>query len=129
LSEPIVFISHSAVREGKLDGFREAFREVATAMDAEKPGTVVFLAYADEDGGEISVVHIFPDAEAMGVHLQGVQQRMSVAMEFIETKGYEIYGTPSEPVLEAMRGFADAEGVSLSVQTDYVGGYLRTRAG
>lgn len=129
MSEPIVFISHNAVKEGKLDGFREAFRDVATAMDAEKPGTVAFLAYADEDGGEISVVHIFPDAEAMGLHLQGVQERMGVAMEFIETKGYEIYGAPSEPLLEAMRGFANAEGVPLSVQTDHVGGYLRTRAG
>ena len=129
MPEPIVFISHSAVKEGKFEGFREAFRDVATAIDADKPGTVVFLAHADEDGGEISVVHIFPDAEAMGLHLQGVQERMGVAMEFIETKGYEIYGTPSEPVLEAMRGFANAEGVPLSVQTDHVGGYLRTRAG
>jgi hypothetical protein len=28
-------------------------------------------------------------------------------------------------VLEAMRGFADAESVPLHVQSDHVGGYLR----
>jgi quinol monooxygenase YgiN len=125
MSGPLVFISHNTVKDGKLDGFREAFGEVATALNAEKPGTVVFLAFADEAGSQVSVVHVFSDAGAMGRHLQGVQERMAKAVGFIETTAYEIFGTPSEPVLEAMRGFADAEGVPLQVQHDYVGGYLR----
>jgi len=122
---PIVFISHNSVKEGMLGGFRDAFGQVAQALDAEKPGTVVFLAFASDDGSEISVVHVFPDADSMGQHLQGVQERMGTAVEFIQTRGYEIYGAPSEPVLEAMRGFAGAEGVPLRVQGDHVGGYLR----
>ena len=126
MSGPIVFISHNAVKKGKLEGFRDAFGEVAEALDAEKPGTVVFLAFADEDGSKVSVVHVFPDADAMGRHLEGVQERMGTASEFIRTTGYEIYGAPSEPVLDAMRGFATSEGVPLQVQTDCLGGYLRT---
>jgi len=85
----------------------------------------LFLAFADEGGSEVSVVHVFPNADAMGRHLQGVQERMARAVGFIQTTGYQIYGAPSEPVLEAMRGFAQAEGVPLQVQRDYVGGYLR----
>jgi quinol monooxygenase YgiN len=122
---PIVFISHNTVKDGKLEGFRNAFGQVAQVLDAEKPGTVMFLAFAADDGSEVSVVHVFPDADAMGRHLQGVQERMGTAVEFIQTKGYEIYGAPSEPVLEAMRGFAEAENVPLHVQSDHVGGYLR----
>lgn len=122
---PIVFISHNTLKAGKLDGFRDAFGQVAQALDAEKPGTVAFLAFAADDGSEVSVVHVFPDADAMGQHLQGVQERMGTAVEFIQTRGYEIYGSPSEPVLAAMRRFADAEGVPLKVQGDHVGGYLR----
>ena len=122
---PIVFISHNSVKDGMLGGFRDAFGRVAHALDAEKPGTVVFLAFATDDGSEVSVVHVFPDADAMGQHLQGVQERMRTAVEFIQTKGYEIYGAPSEPVLEAMRGFANAGGVPLRVRGDHVGGYLR----
>jgi quinol monooxygenase YgiN len=125
MSGPIVFISHNTVKDGKLEGFREAFGEVADALDTEKPGTVVYLAFADEGGSEVSVVHVFPDAEAMGRHLQGVQERMAKAVGFIQTTGYEIYGAPSDPVLEAMRGFAEAEGVPLQVQHGYLGGYLR----
>jgi quinol monooxygenase YgiN len=125
MSGPVVFISHNAVKDGKLEGFREAFGEVAVSLNAEKPGTVVFLAFADEDGSRVSVVHVFSDAGAMGRHLQGDQERMAKAVGFIETTGYEIYGAPSEPALEAMRGFAESEGVPLQVQRDYVGGYLR----
>ena len=125
MSGPIVFISHNTVKDGKLEGFREAFSEVADALDAEKPGTVVYLAFMDEGGSQVSVVHVFPDAVATGKHLQGVQERMAKAVGFIQTTWYEIYGAPSEPVLEAMRGFAEAEGVPLQVQGGYLGGYLR----
>jgi quinol monooxygenase YgiN len=122
---PIVFISHNTVKDGRLEGFRNAFGQVAQVLDAEKPGTVVFLAFAADDGSEVSVVHVFPDADAMGRHLEGVQERTGMAVEFIQTTGYEIYGAPSEPVLEAMRGFADTEGVPLHVQSEHLGGYLR----
>ncbi|HSD48701.1 MAG TPA: hypothetical protein VLE71_02610 [Actinomycetota bacterium] len=128
MSGPIVFISHNVVLDGKLRIFREAFAGVAEALDAEKPGTVVFLAYADDDGTEVSVVHVFPDAEAMGLHLQGVEERMAVAAGSIQTTGYEIYGSPGEQVLEAMRGFAGSLGVPLQVRGDHVGGYLRPRS-
>jgi hypothetical protein len=83
------------------------------------PGPIVFIS------SEVSVVHVFPDADAMGQHLQGVQERTGTAVEFIQTKGYEIYGSPSEPGLQAMRRFAHAEGVPLHVRGDHLGGYLR----
>jgi quinol monooxygenase YgiN len=125
MSGAIVFISHNTVKDGRLEAFRDAFGDVAEALNAEKPGTVVYLAFADEGGSQVSVVHVFPDADAMGQHLAGVQERMEKAVGFIETTGYEIYGEPSQPVLEAMRGFAESEGVPLVVQADHLGGYLR----
>ena len=41
----------------------------------------MFLAFADEDGSEVSVVHVFPDADAIGFHLEGVQERMGLRTE------------------------------------------------
>ena len=125
MSDPIVFVSHSRVKDGQLEGFRGFLREGARALEAEKPGTVVFLAYLDASGTEASIVHAFPDADAMDAHLQGVGERSGAADAFIETTGYEIYGTPSTQVLEAMQGFAAAEGVPLAIFPAYLGGYLR----
>jgi len=129
MSEPIVFISHSTVKEGRLEDLKDFLRAGATVLEAEKPGTVAFLAYANEEGSQLSIVHVFPDADAMDLHLQGVDERAGAADEFIQTQGYEIYGAPSETVLETMRRFASTEGVSLTVRPDKAGGYLRPLAG
>src|SRR5262245_20120091 len=127
MSEPIVFVSLSRVKDGQLEGFRAFLREGARALEADKPGTVVFLAYVDASGKEAAIVHVFPDADAMDAHLQGVDERSSAADAFIGTTGYEIYGSPSPQVLEAMQRFAASEGVPLTIRPDLVGGYLRPR--
>ena len=84
MSEPIVFISHSTVKDGKLEDLKDFLRAGATVLEDEKPGTVAFLAYANEEGSQLSIVHVFPDADAMDLHLQGVDERAGAADEFIE---------------------------------------------
>jgi hypothetical protein len=126
MPDPIVFISHSAIKQGQLDGLRAFLRTGAKALDREKPGTVAFLAYLDESSESLSIVHVFPSAEAMTAHLEGVEQRSQEADAFIDTIGYEIYGSPDERVLEMMRAFAKSSGgVPLEVHPEPAGGYLR----
>ena len=72
MSEPIVFISNQRIKEGKLDEYTQAYRQVAELTEANKPGTVAHLAYVNEDGTEMSIVHVFPDAESMELHMQGL---------------------------------------------------------
>ena len=129
MTQPSVFVSHSRVKDGRLESFRAFLREGSQALEADKPGTVVFLAYADASGTEATIVHAFPDADAMDAHLQGVAERSSAADAFIQTTGYEIYGSPSPQVLEAMQRFATSEGVPLAVRPDHLGGYLRPGTG
>jgi hypothetical protein len=125
MSDPVLFISHSRVREGKFEALKGYAPGVAAAIEESKPGTVVFLACVDEGGSELHMVHVFPDAEAMRLHLEGVDERVSAASELVETSGYEIYGSPTEPVLETMRAFADELGVPLTVRPDHLAGYVR----
>lgn len=89
----------------------------------------MFLAYLDASGTGAAIVHAFPDAAAMDAHLQGVDERSGAADAFIETTGYEIYGTPSPQVLEAMQRFAASGGVPLEIRPAYLGGYLRAGTG
>jgi hypothetical protein len=50
VSEPIVFISHNRVKQGKLEAFKASVREFVPVIEREKPETVVFLGYTNEDG-------------------------------------------------------------------------------
>jgi hypothetical protein len=124
MTQPIVFISHSAVKDGQVEGFRDFIRRGAPRLEADKPGTVAFLAYLVEDGSEASIVHVFPNAEAMNAHLEGVQERSEEADAFIQTTAYEIYGSPDPQVVQMMRAFAERSGVPLTVHPEHVGGYL-----
>jgi hypothetical protein len=125
MSDPIVFISHSRVKEGRLEALKEMTQTTMPVIEAEKPGTVMQHGYLNQEGTEIHFVHIFPDAAAMDAHMVGVSERSQKAFEFIETQGFEIYGTPSEEVLLALRR---APGVDLIVKPLSVGGYIRLEA-
>lgn len=74
-AEPIVFISRHAIKEGRLEAFQEAYAKGAEAIEREKPDTVAFLAYLDEDRREVNTIHMFPDAAAMDRHFEGVEER------------------------------------------------------
>ena len=128
MSEPIVIISHHRIREGKLDAFRAFLPQGTQRIWEQKVGTLVFLAYADEDSGEVSFVHVFPDAEAVDAHIEGVDERSKQAYEFMQPKSFEIYGTPSDEVLEMMEP-TTGSGVTLSINKDYIGGFLRLKSG
>jgi quinol monooxygenase YgiN len=125
MDEPIVFISHFRVKADKLEAFRAYFREGAVGLQAAKPRTVAFLAYADETGTRASIVHVFPDADAMDLHFEGAAERSRAAYEFMEPDGWEIYGDPSAAALGMMRAGASAAGVTLTVQPGDIGGFLR----
>lgn len=128
MSEPVVFISHFRIREGKADGVTELQRDVTAQLEAEKPRTLGFLAYLSEDGTQISFVHVFADADSMDAHFQGSDDRARAAYEFVEPKGWEIYGRPSAGALEAMRTAATSAGVTLNVQPTFTAGFLRATA-
>lgn len=122
--EPIVFISNQRVKEGKLEGYKQYYRQVAELTQANKPGTVAHLAYINEDNTELSIIHIFPDAEAMEMHMKGVDELAKKAYEFIDVISFEIYGKPGDTVLHRMMQIVGS-GVALNIKPQRIGGYIR----
>ena len=128
MSESIVLISNQRIKEGMLDGYMQTYRREIELIKADKPGTVAHLAYVNENGSEVSMIHVFPDAEALDLHMQGVGERAKKAFEFMEVISYEIYGRPSDSVLKQMQQFA-GPGIELNLKLQNMGGYLRLKSG
>lgn len=123
MPDPIIFVSHSRVREGKLEAFRELSRQMFPMLKASKPGTLLHYGYLSEDGSDLAFVHVFPDGEAMDAHFEGAGDRAGSAMDYIETYRFEVYGTASEQVIAML---SQAPGVELVVNPDSsFGGYMR----
>ena len=126
--EAVVFISHFRIKPGKLEEIRALFGAMAPQLERAKPRTSAYLAYADEQGEQLTIVHLFPDAEAMDAHFGGAEERSQGAYELFTPTGWEIYGTPSPAVLEQMTREAAEAGVPLTVLPASVGGFLRSGA-
>ena len=123
--EPIVFISHFKVKAGKAEEYKKLQHEIAEQLEVDKPRTLAFLSYLTDDLTQVTVMHVFGDAESMAVHFRGSDERSKAAYAFLQPHGWEIYGRPSEEVVESMRGAAAASGAALTLQPDYVAGFLR----
>jgi hypothetical protein len=125
VSEPVGFISHFGIKEGMLGDLRRLSEEVIESLRQDKPRTVLFLAYLDDEGTQVSFLHAFPDSESMDLHFEGADERGKAADQYLEPRGWEIYGRPSEAALESMRQAAAGTGVPLTVLPDHLGGFLR----
>ena len=96
-------------------------------INAEKPGTVAFLQYLNEEGTELSIVHVFPDADAFDRHGEGVAERAKAAFEFIEPISRELYGMPNEKALAMMTAIRPpgAPEIEFHHKPKHMGGYIR----
>jgi hypothetical protein len=125
MPEPVVFISHFGVKEGALDDLKRMSTDATERIREAKPRTVLFLSYLDEEGGRISFLHAFPDADAMDQHFEGADERAAAAYEFIEPRGWEFYGKPSDQAMEGIRATAARFGVPVVVEPEFNAGFLR----
>jgi len=131
MSAPIVFISRSKIKEGKLEGLKQHAQMMMELIQAEKPGTLAFLQYLNEDETELSIVHVFTDADAVDKHNEGVAERARGAFEFLEPISRELYGMPSEKTLAMMTGVRPPGAPEIEVHhiPKVLGGYLRLTPG
>ena len=128
MTDPILFISRNKIKEGKVDAFRNHYRSSVPPIEASKPGTLVQLAYENVDATEVTILRLFPNADAMDQQLQGADERSRKAYEYIEPLSVEIYGAPSPSTIEKMKKIAGS-GIVVRVNTQFIGGFLRLKSG
>lgn len=124
MSKPIVFISRFKVKEGKLDALKQLSLKVTEQIKTDKPDTVVFLHYLNEQETEWSTIHVFPDADSFDLHVAGVDERVKAVFEFLEPTSREIYGMPSDQVLAMVRP-PDGSEITFHSMPHPMGGYVR----
>jgi len=130
MSEPFIFIGTHTIREGKLEDFKKQWRELLDVVEVKEPRLIAFNAYVNEDGTELTVVQVHPDADSMLFHMQVARDHISEAYQSVleKTKRIDVYGKPSDTALEMIRQLAESE-VPLSVKANHLGGFTRSSAG
>ena len=126
MSGPFIFIATNRLREGKLAAERERARELSSFIEANEPQLMAFNEYANEEGTEVGVVQMHPDAPSMELHMEVVAERAARAYaETLEaTTSIQVYGEPSDAVLEILSRQAGA-GVPMTVKRRHIAGFSR----
>ncbi len=124
MTDPIVFISRNRVKEGMSAEFEKHYRESVPLTQAAKPGTLIQLAFLNEEAKEVTIVRVFANAEGLDLQLQGADQRSKAAYQYIEPTGIEIYGTPNLFAMEMMKKVAGL-GIKARINPQFIGGFIR----
>src|SRR6202035_3185638 len=121
MSGPFIFIATNRLKPGKLDDERKRVPELCDFIEANEPRLIAFNEYASEDGTEVGVVQIHPNAESMELHMSAVAERAARAYaETLEaTTSIQVYGEPSEAVLKMLNHQTGA-GVPLTVKRHHL---------
>lgn len=130
MSEPFIFIGTHKLQEGKLQEFQKSFADLVSVVEANEPQMIAFNGYANEDGTEVAVVQVHPDAASMMLHMQVVQQHITQAYANLleETASIQVFGKLSDTAREMMQHLAGS-GVPLSVKPAPLGGFTRSATG
>jgi hypothetical protein len=126
LSGPFIFIATNRLKPGKLADERKRVPGLVDFVEENEPRVIAFNEYANDDGTEVAVVQIHPDADSMESHLEVVAERAAAAYaETVdETTSIQVFGAPGDAVLDVLARQAGA-GVSLTLKPFHLGGFTR----
>ena len=126
MSGPFIFIATNRLKPGKFDEEKARVPDLAEFIEANEPRLLAFNEYANEEGTEVSVVQVHPDADSMAFHMEVVAERAAAAYaETVDaTTSIQVFGTPGKAIVEMLRRQAGA-GVPLSIKPHHLGGFIR----
>ena len=127
MTEPVAFISRFRIKPGQRDAYQQLAAEVTPRIQADWPRTLVYLHFLGP-GDELTIIHVFGDADAMDVHAERAKAHGPRAMPLFEPLGWEIYGRPGAAARAALEAAAKQAGVALREYPQFTSGFLRPSA-
>jgi hypothetical protein len=121
---PFIFIATNRLKPGKLDAERQRVPGLCDYIEANEPRMLAFNEYVNADGTEVVVVQVHADTASMEAHMGIVQERaqQAYAETLDQTVSIQVFGTPSESLLEMLRQQAGA-GVATTINAEHLGGF------
>jgi quinol monooxygenase YgiN len=129
MSEPIIYIDRSEVRDGKLDELKRAMRELAVLVEANEPRLGAYRVYFTEDGTQMTVIHMHADSASLELHMKVAGPAFPRFVDLVRLLTIDVYGRPSADLMQAIRDKAALLGSATVTLHELGAGFARpTRA-
>ena len=124
--EPFIFIATNRLKPDAYEAERRRVPGLVEFIEAGEPRLLAFNEYINAERTEVTVVQVHRDAASMEFHMGVVGERaaQAYAETLDSTTQIQVFGTPSDAVVETLRAQAGA-GVPLAVHAEHLGGFTR----
>lgn len=96
MSQPLVYVDTSDVREGALEELKGAIQELAEFIEDNEPRLIAYNAYISDDGSRMTVMHVHADSASLDYHMDVAGPRFGRFADLVTLSSIHIYGEPSE---------------------------------
>jgi len=125
MTDQVVFLDTSEIREGKLEELRRAVAELAEFVEANEPDPISYQVFFSDDGRRMTVLQVHPDSGSMERHMEVAGPVFARFADLLVLRTIDIYGSPSEKVVEQLRRKAELLGTATVVVHDRQAGFAR----
>ena len=125
MADPIVFVDTSHIHEGRLEELRAAVGELAGFVEANEADPISYQVYFSDDGRRMTVVQIHPDSASMERHMEIAGPVFARFADLLTLRTVDIYGSPSNEVLDQLRRKAELLGTATVAVHDLQAGFAR----
>ena len=127
MAGPFIFIATNRLKPGKVEAERHRVPGLVDFIEANEPRLIAFNEYVNDEGTEVAVIQVHPDAASFEFHMGAVRERASRAYEdtLDATTGIQVFGAPTQGILEMLRRQA-GDGVQYTVKQHHLGGITRS---
>lgn len=100
MSDVIVYVDTSDVREGALEELKPAIKRLADFVEANEPRLIAYNVYFSDDGTGMTVLSMHPDSASLEYHMRVAGPHFRQFVELVTLSSIRIYGEPSEKALK-----------------------------
>jgi hypothetical protein len=103
MSEAIVYVDTADVREGSLEDLKKAIEELVAFIESNEPRIIAYNVYFNDEGTEMTVVHVHPDSASLEYHLEVAGPIFRRLVGLVTLSSIQVYGKPGERVLQQLQ--------------------------
>jgi hypothetical protein len=129
MSEPLLYVDTSEVREGALEELKDAIKELVEFIEANEPQLIAYNVCLSDDGSQMTVVHLHIDSASLDYHVEVAGPAFRRFADLITLSSIRVYGEPSDKAVRQLKEKARLLGSGDVIVHRPLAGFARFEAG
>ena len=125
MSEPVIYVDRSEIRDGKLEEVKTGIKELAEFIERNEPQLVSYAAYVDDDGRHMTVIHVHADVASLERHMNIGGPLFRAFAELVNLATIDVYSAVGPEVMSLLEQKAALLGGATVHTHPFQAGFIR----